>query len=177
MKKRFGGWWRLWFAISGVWIALAMGVGITLIVGTQSATSRMKSDVGYACRGYGSPAHDWTDLSIEQLQAMTKPKSTLPPPPPGYRLQSEATATQGGGRFGGIPIDQSSERLTLSKVEDIGRCINAKQRDYVGEASKDRRGVLIGTVLGAISTPLILLLLGILTGWVIRGFRNSKTQQ
>lgn len=70
-----------------------------------------------------------------------------------------------------------SNQTSLNTVEAVDRCIKARQRDYAGEASKMRINTVVGTTLGAISLPLIILILGSLIGWVIRGFRASKTGQ
>jgi hypothetical protein len=67
--------------------------------------------------------------------------------------------------------------VKLSELNDLDRCNKAKHRDYAGEVSKSRADAVIGTAVGATSLPLILLILGLLTGWVGRGFRSSNAKK
>lgn len=67
--------------------------------------------------------------------------------------------------------------MPLSTVDIIDRCIKAKSRDYEKEVSDRRLVTAAWTAAGAAGPPLILLILGALVGWIVRGFRSSRSGQ
>jgi hypothetical protein len=328
--KRLGGWWRLWFAISGLWVVLAIGIGMTIIISTQSAADRMKFSVELACPApIPKPwkdviaSQEFRQLAPDQQEAarqqyfrevvapqLSNPEQiaeakaqfdaqygqqvpTIPPPPPGYVLERSSGSSQAQGttarsidlpgstsykvnapdgsiyevsaprgatqeqvigyakahyrearkptldqigealkradaagntedarelakayretrdaaptrgflldaastnpeheppaagpwtkyaKAAGNPFDQfdAPHRMTFTEPKDLERCNDAKQRDYASEVSKSRTFTAIGTVFGAASLPFILLILGLLTGWVARGFRGNNAKK
>ncbi|SHM18614.1 hypothetical protein [Rhodanobacter sp. OK091] len=272
--RRIGGWWRLWIAISGLWVVLAVGIGITIVVSAESAADRMKFSVELACPApkawkdvITSPAfrqlapaqqeearqqyfHEVVAAQSSNSKDIAEAKAqfdaqygpqapTIPPPPPGYVLQPspapirmqetatykvtapdgsiyDVTAPEGATQEQVLAYAQAHSRtiapesastaanpwddyaaqarastatnpydrfddhpapVRLSALNDLDRCNKAKHRDYAGEVSKSRADAAIGTVVGATSLPLILLILGLLTGWVARGFRSSNAKK
>jgi hypothetical protein len=324
--RRIGGWWRLWIAISGLWVVIAVGIGITIIVSAESAADRMKFSVELACPApkawkdvIASPTfrqlapaqqedarqqyfHEVVAPQLNNPKEIAEAKAqfdaqygrqvpTISPPPPGFVLQSSpdpirvqgpdgqmiefpggtsreemeralqkyyktptkptykvtapdrsiytVTAPEGATQeqvlayaqahyqaakkptleqigealkradaagntddarqlaqayvqarsrtiapesasTAANPFDQFDSHpatVKLSELNDLDRCNKAKHRDYAGEVSKSRADAVIGTAVGATSLPLILLILGLLTGWVGRGFRSSNAKK
>lgn len=142
--RRIGGWWRLWIALSAVWVALAITIGMIAAFEGRSAGSQRESTIEWSCEGYaGQFKIDLRDRSVADLIA---------------------------SKYTGSP-------MPLSTVDIIDRCIKAKSRDYEKEVSDRRLVTAAGTAAGAVGPPLILLILGALVGWIVRGFRSSRSGQ
>lgn len=200
VMRRLGGWWRLWFAVSGLWVVLAAGIGITAIVNTESAADRMKFSVELACPApkpwrdvIASPAFRQLtpDLQEAARQQYFREVVASQLSDPGQIAEAKAQfdAEYGPSAEGPWTKYQKaaaeraenppdlSDTIKLPELKARERCNEAKQRDYAIDVSKSRTDAAISTVLGAASVPLILLILGLLTGWVVRGFRDSSSKK
>lgn len=141
--RRIGGWWRLWIALSAVWVALAITVGTIAAFEARSAESQKESAIEWSCEGYaGQFKIDLRNRSVAEL----------------------------------IASKHADGPMRLSAVDILDRCIKAKSRDYEKEVSGRRLATAAWTAAGAVAPPIILLILGALIGWIIRGFRVGSSR-
>ena len=185
--KKLSGWWRLWIALSLVWVAM-WAVAYFFSSKPYSASDRKRDAVAIHCvRAVGGTELDWSSVPPEQISAavtaMASHAGASAPQTPATAPQAVAPSADGWGPVVKSGPD-SSELLLVARAAQgalpndansfITSCLESKQRDYEPDVARQRRTELM-VYLGIIAVPpLLVLLLGFLVSWVVAGFRKSR---
>jgi len=211
--RKLGGWWRVWIALSTLWMVIVVSIAATSLH-VYRASDRQRDDAVLKCKKYLSGQEvDWTSAPVEELEAElaadlnAKPwevyaaqdaaaaakattghglqdRSNIPPPPPGYVIQSSdgELAAQASKATTPTTSDPVDDMLAARAASDgfpneirqlLKSCIEAKRHDYQADETRERKTNIVYVLAFGLIPPAVLLMLGVLVSWVIAGFRKS----
>jgi len=182
--KKLSGWWRLWIALSLVWVVIFV-VALVFSSKSYSASDRKRDAVAEHCIGpVNGVQTDWSSVPAQEISAAMASRAGAPAPQAATPVPpSVAPSADGWG-----PVEKSGpdslDVMLLARVAQgaapndartfITSCLEAKQRDYEPDVIRQRRTEIMAYVAVMVAPPLLVLVLGFLVSWVVAGFRKSR---
>lgn len=191
--RKLGGWGRLWVAVSLVWLVMVSIFFAIAVRDIKSTSTRETYYISKGCQGYvdgtkfdislapsarvaktsefaGAMLHmvNGSAGSSESAKMSVNPFDQFDTAPASTRSSENATSSNSPGQVGTDTVNM----VAMNEATNLVRsCADAKARDYAAETSAEwYRDILVFAAL-AIVPPFLLLCLGGLIGWVVRGFR------
>lgn len=182
--NKLGGWWRLWIALSLIWVAIVTFLLLGSATRQDSASERASLAISISCSSYlyGSQV-DWTRVPPETIEAAITTVATGKVPEPRPQPTPAPTPAESGWGPELHTAPDSVELLLIAKSAEtdgeakkfITACLDAKRHDYEQDVIRQHRTDLLLGFAAAVVPPVLVLLLAFLVFWVIAGFRKSRS--